>query len=239
MYAQSGRTRSCTGAAASSSSAGKGQPSPRSSVPAEVTRNRPAPTAQARTISRWDSPSSWLSRRTCRIFIICSLHAGIALPSPSERRSVPRSGYRRALTTLIHFGRRDPLRAGFGDPLRPDQVIHFNRIRRSTSTGVRSQPRLVSLWRPPKKQLDRPLLTWRDIKAHRSSAPSARWRDRASLRLVRLPSRPCRRRRRRVVQRRDRRGHDRQTASEPGSAPRASGGRCPSVISVPSGWWPR
>ena len=42
---------------------------------------------------------------------------------------------------MIHFVRKRSTSAGFGDPLRPDSAIHFDRIRRSTSAGIRRRVR--------------------------------------------------------------------------------------------------
>ena len=106
MYAQSGWLRSCTGAArgnnrasraASSNSAGSGQPNPRCAVRCRYSETVPTPIAQAWAIARWDNPRSCLRRRTSRIFLTSSLRAGIASPS-FRKASVRRSGYRRAFT---------------------------------------------------------------------------------------------------------------------------------------------
>ena len=59
----------------------------------------PALMAQAWAIARWGNPWSCLSRSTSRIFLISSLGAGIASPSPFEKgKACRRSGYRRAFT---------------------------------------------------------------------------------------------------------------------------------------------
>ena len=67
LYAQSGRARSCAGAArrnnrassaASSSSAGGGQPNPLWAALSRYNETVPTPIAQAWAIARWDSPRS-------------------------------------------------------------------------------------------------------------------------------------------------------------------------------------
>ena len=47
---------------------------------------------------------------------------------------------------VIQFGRKRSTSAEIGDPLRPKQVIHFRRNRRSTSSEIRT---LIALRRPP------------------------------------------------------------------------------------------
>ena len=122
MYAQSGRTRSCAGAArrnnrasstASSSSAGSGQPNPRCAVLCRYNETVPTPMAQAWAIARWDNPRSCLRRRTSRIFLTSSLRAGIASPSfRKAKRAVIR------LPTSVHDDRN-------GCSTSPDSVFNI------------------------------------------------------------------------------------------------------------------
>ena len=122
MYAQSGRTRSCAGAArrnnrasstASSSSAGSGQPNPRCAVLCRYSETVPTPMAQAWAIARWDNPRSCLRRRTSRIFLTSSLRAGIASPSfRKAKRAVIR------LPTSVHDDRN-------GCSTSPDSVFNI------------------------------------------------------------------------------------------------------------------
>ena len=149
MYAQSGRTRSCAGAArrnnrassvASSSSAGSGQPSPPWAALSRYSETVPTPIAQAWAIARWDNPPSCLRRRISRIFLTSSLRAGIASPS-FRKTSVQRSGYRRAFT-MTGFGVQLPRIRCSTSRIRcstsPDSVFSFRRIQRSRSAGLRS-----------------------------------------------------------------------------------------------------
>ena len=122
MYAQSGRTRSCAGAArrnnrasstASSSSAASGQPNPRCAVLCRYSETVPTPMAQAWAIARWDNPRSCLRRRTSRIFLTSSLRAGIASPSfRKAKRAVIR------LPTSVHDDRN-------GCSTSPDSVFNI------------------------------------------------------------------------------------------------------------------
>ena len=103
MYAQSGRARLLTGAArenswasraASSSSAGNGQPTPSRAIRCRYSVTVPTPIEHAWAIARCDSPCSCLSRRTSRIFLISSLAAGIAPPSSPMGAACGDHGYR-------------------------------------------------------------------------------------------------------------------------------------------------
>ena len=96
---------------------------------------------QAWATSRWDRPCSYLSRRISRIFLTRSLRVGIASPSVQKAKDpavrLPMSAHDPG-NWVIQFGRKRSTSAEIGDPLRPKQVIHFRRNRRSTSSEIRN-----------------------------------------------------------------------------------------------------
>ena len=94
MYAQSGGTRSCTGAArgnncassaASSSPTGGGQPNPLRAALRRYSETVPTPTAQAWAIARWDNPRSCLSRSAAEA-------ASGSAPTPTRSLRLDRRG---------------------------------------------------------------------------------------------------------------------------------------------------
>ena len=107
---------------------------------------------QAWATSRWDRPCSYLSRRISRIFLTRSLRVGIASPSVQKAKDpavrLPMSAHDPG-NWVIQFGRKRSTSAEISDPLRPKQVIHFRRNRRSTSSEIRTYRGIVQDLRRP------------------------------------------------------------------------------------------